>query len=539
MKHQNFSLVPIGGVQEIGSNMTLVRTPNEEVIIDCGMLFPYEECFNINYLIPDFSILDPNRLTAIIITHGHEDHIGGLAHLLKSFPDIIVYVSRFTLHLIQNKLIEQKIHFKYVIYDEHSHLNFKDVDLYPVHVNHSIPETFGVIIRTKDKNWGALYISDFKVDLGATHERPIDLERIKEKMKECRKTAYFLDSTNILNDMKTITEGELDTNLKNLMERDENRIYITLFASNVHRMDLITKHAKDAGRKVVIMGRSLKTYLEVAFETNHSSFPPEYFYEPEQVKNNDGKMLIFLSGCQGDFLSALRRFSYGEDTNLKPRPSDLIIFSSKVIPGNEKKIHRIYNKLTEFGMHIITANDDLIHASGHPGKEDLKLLLKNFTPDFYFPIHGESYLLKKHFDFIKNQYPEISSHLIYNYQEVIFNEDTIKIDNLDAKDPKLIHGKSLEIEKTQISQRRKMATLGAVFISYRKYSQELEISLLGLPLSANEARDKLKNILLDQINKNLKTRDDEYFKNQLKILTRQFYNNYLGYKPLTEIHLFS
>jgi ribonuclease J len=250
-------------------------------------------------------------------------------------------------------------------------------------------------------------------------------------------------------------------------------------------------------------------------------------------------MLIFLSGCQGDFLSALRRFSYGEDTNLKPRPSDLIIFSSKVIPGNEKKIHRIYNKLTEFGIHIITANDDLIHASGHPGKEDLKLLLKNFTPGFYFPIHGESYLLKKHFDFIKNQYPEISTHLIYNYQEVIFSEDTIKIDNLDAKDPRLIHGKSLEIEKTQISQRRKMATLGEVFISYRKYSQELEISLLGLPLSADEARDKLKNILLDQINKNLKTRDDEYFKNQLKILTRQFYNNYLGYKPLTEIHLFS
>ena len=538
MKNNYFSVLPIGGVEEIGSNMTLIRTPSEDIIIDCGMLFPYEECFDINYLVPDFSILDSSRMSSIIITHGHEDHIGGLAQLLKAFPDLTIHTTKFTLHLILKKLEEHKISPKYEIYNDTSELSFKDVDISPVHVNHSIPETCGLIIRTKNRKWGALYISDFKVDLNSTHEKPIDFDRIKEKLSECEKTAYFLDSTNILNDSKTTSEGELLTDLKSLMEQEEERVFITLFASNVHRMISIAKMGIAAGRKIVLMGRSLNAYMESAFETGHSDLPTDSISTPDQVKGQTGKMLIFLSGCQGDFLSALRRFSYGEDSTFKPREGDLIVFSSKVIPGNEKKIYRIYNKLTEFGVKIITASDHLIHASGHPGKEDLHLVLKNFKPSFYFPIHGESYFLKKHYDFIKQCYPEISVHLIYNYHEVILGEDKIKIEHHDKKEPRLIHGKSLEIEKTQISQRRKMATQGAVFISYHRSMGHMEVSTIGLPLIAEEWKEALIRKLLDQIRTNLKGREEAYFKDQLKIMTRQFYNNFLGYKPVTEIHLY-
>lgn len=538
MKNKYFSILPIGGVEEIGSNMTLIRTPDEDILIDCGMLFPYEECFDINYLIPDFSLLDPSRLTSIIITHGHEDHIGGLGHLLKDFPDITVYVSKFTQHLIQKKLEEHKITMKYEMYDETSDLSFKNIDVFPVHVNHSIPETCGLVIRSKDKKWGALYISDFKVDLFSKHEKPIDLVRIKEKLSECVQTAYLIDSTNILNDGKTTSENELLADLKDLMNRKEDRLFITLFASNVHRMNTIAKMARDSGRKIVIMGRSLRTYMEAAHETGHSDLTPDELFLPEQVKGQTGKMLIFLSGCQGDFLSALRRFSFGEDGTFKPGPGDVVIFSSKVIPGNEKKIYRIYNKLTEFGAEIITASDHLIHASGHPGKEDLHILLKNFTPNFYFPIHGESYFLKKHVEFIQSAYPKISTHLIYNYQEVILGEGTIKIEEHEAKEPRLIHGKALEIEKTQISQRRKMATQGAVFISYHRTMGHIEVSTVGLPLIANDWTENLKRKLLEQIRANLANRDETYFKDQLKISTRQFFNNFLGYKPVTEVHLY-
>jgi ribonuclease J len=538
MKNKYFSVLPIGGVEEIGSNMTLLRTETEDILIDCGMLFPYEECFDINYLIPDFAILDASRLKGIVITHGHEDHIGGLGHLLRAFPDLKVYVTPFTHHLIQRKLEEFGVTMNFEMYSPNGEIQFDTLDIAPVHVNHSIPETHGMVIRSKDRHWGALYISDFKVDLYSKHEAPIDLKRIYTLLSECKKTAFFMDSTNILNDGKTTSESELVSDLRELMDRPENRIYITLFASNVHRLNAIAQMGLDSGRKIVMMGRSLRTYMEAAFATGHSKITPEELYMPDQVKGETGRMLIFLSGCQGDFLSALRRFSYGEDGTFKPTASDLVVFSSKVIPGNEKKISRIYNKLSEFGCQIVTASDHLIHSSGHPGKEDLHLLLKSFTPDFYFPIHGESFFLRKHVEFIKKSYPKVSTHLIYNYQEVILGEAEIKIEQHTHVEPHLIHGKHLEIEKTQISQRRKMATLGAVFISYHRPTGKLEVSSLGLPLMAQNHTEKLRSRLLDLIEKNLSTRDEGYFKDQLKISTRQFYNLILGYKPVTEVHLY-
>lgn len=538
MKNKYFSILPIGGVEEIGSNMTLIRTEKEDIVIDCGLLFPYEECFDINYLVPDFSIINPEKLTAIIITHGHEDHIGGLVQFLKEFPGTKVYLTEFTLYLIKKKFEEYNMTLNYELYSTESHLNFQSVDIFPVHVNHSIPETSGMVVRSKNKEWGALYISDFKVDLNSKHEKPIDLSRINKLLSECRKTLFLMDSTSILNDGKTASESDLHKDLRELINRNERKVFITLFASNAHRMNEIAKMGIEAGRKIVLMGRSLNSYMEAALATGHSNIPMDELLAPDQVKGVTGNLLIFLSGCQGDFLSALRRFSFGEDSNFKPSENDLVIFSSKVIPGNEKKISRIYNKLTEFGAEIATASDYEIHASGHPGKEDLRILLKSFTPDFYIPIHGESYFLKKHYDFIKNEFPTISPELIFNYHEVILGEDTLKVEKHEPKEPRLVHGKGHYIEKTQISQRRKMATQGAVFISYHRGIGEMEVTTVGLPLMAEPLLDKLKNKLLDQIQKDLHSREEEYFKNQIKISTRQFYNNFLGYKPVTEVHLY-
>lgn len=530
--------MPLGGVEEIGSNMTLIRTTHEDIIIDCGILFPYEDFFDINYLIPDFSILDASRVTSIIITHGHEDHIGGLAHLISDFPNIKIYTTKFTHNLIARKLGEKKVNFHYHLYHPREELVFNEIKITPVFVNHSIPETHGLIITHDELNWAHLYISDFKVDLTARHEAPIDLDFIRTKLSQYKNTAYFLDSTNVLSDGKTTSENELEKDLKAIMERDEQRVFMTLFSSNITRLNTITKLAQESGRKIVLMGRSLYTYMEAAFESGLLELDPTKFLQPDQGKLVESKVLVLLSGCQGDFLSALRRFSFGEDSNFKPRPGDLVVFSSKVIPGNEKKIARIYNKITEFGAEIITAYDALIHASGHPGKKDLEILISAFEPDYYFPIHGESYFLRKHKEFIEDRFPEVNTQVIYNYHEVKFKADGLDIEVHQPLEPILIHGNGEPIEKTQISQRRKMATQGAVFISFHKKSNQLQISTVGLPLRAQDLIPQLENRLLKLIHDNLWNREDNYFKDQVKIATRQFYNNFLGYKPVTEVHLY-
>lgn len=530
--------MPLGGVGEIGSNMILVKSAHEDIIIDCGLLFPYEEAFDINYLIPDFSSLDPERTHNIVITHGHEDHIGGIGHLLRKFPKINIYASPFTQELIKRKSEEFGIDFQFKTYKAGDTLTFSDLVINPIHVNHSIPETHGLIIRDKPMKWGALYISDFKVDPNSTQEKPMNMRDISSVLMQCANTAYFIDSTNILNDGKTVSEAELEVDIKSILDRNERRIFVTMFASNIHRINSIAKYAEKAGRKLVVLGRSLKTYIEAASIAGQTDYISDSWSTPDQVKDYKGKMLILLSGCQGDFLSALRRFSYGEDSSFKPTPEDLVVFSSKIIPGNEKKIYRIYNKLTEFGTEIITAADHNIHASGHPGKEDLKLLLKDFKPDYYFPIHGESYFLRKHSEWIKSNYPDIKTEVFYNYQEVSFKVDgEVKIIQHEAFEPKLIHGKNLEIEKTQISQRRKLAEQGVVFISIEKKTQKVTVTHLGLPLIVESKIETLKKNLLHQIKENLHTREDDYYRDQIRIMTRQYFNAFLGYKPIAEVHL--
>jgi len=247
---------------------------------------------------------------------------------------------------------------------------------------------------------------------------------------------------------------------------------------------------------------------------------------------------VLVSGCQGDFLSALRRLSYGEDSTFKLQPSDKVIFSSKVIPGNEKKISRIMNKITEFGAEVITAYDYRIHASGHPGLKDLQLILDQIQPDVYFPIHGESFFLKRHQDWIKSTYPLIKAELFYNGHRVdFFHNQTYRISESKAIEPEIIHGKDHIIERSQISQRRKLACNGVVFISIDYKKGKLALNTQGLPLMADSHNEKLEKTIWNRLQNDLAGRNEEYQKDQLRILVRQFYQALLGYKPVTQVHL--
>lgn len=539
MKHPLFSLTPIGGVGEIGSNFTLISTPDHEVIIDCGLLFPYEDFFDINYLIPDFNVLNPSKLKAIIITHGHEDHIGALIHFMARFPLIPIYAGKFTQELIKKKSGERGLKPIFVTYNESSVIDFMGLEFHPIHVTHSIPETFGLFIKDLASTWGALYISDFKFDLSPLYEKPFNIEKVIKLTQSVQKSAFFLDSTNALLDLKTDSERDLLPDLEFLISRDDRRIFMTMFASNIYRLNSICILAKKHKRKIVVMGRSVDFYIKAAIASGYfEEITEEDILDSTQVDTKNDRMIVLVSGCQGDFLSALRRLSYGEDSSFKLCETDKVIFSSKVIPGNEKKISRIMNKITEFGAEVISAYDYRIHASGHPGLKDLQLILDRVQPDVYFPIHGESYFLKRHQNWIKKKFPSIKAEIFFNGDRVdFFASLDYKLSAFKAVEPEIVHGKDLIIERSQISQRRKLACNGMVFLSLDVKRKKLVVTTQGLPLFAESEIEKLEKNIWHKINKDLAGRNDDYFKEQIRISVRQFYQALLGYKPVTQVHL--
>ena len=534
-----FSLTPLGGVGEIGSNFTLISNQNHDVLIDCGLLFPYEDFFDINYLIPDFKSVNPERLLAIVITHGHEDHIGALVHFLIRFPNTLIYAGLFTQELIKKKTFERGLLPRFETYNEASVLKIMDLEIHPIHVTHSIPETFGLFIKDKLSTWGALYISDFKYDMNPIFEKPFNIEKVIRLTRGVQQSAFFLDSTNALHDKKTESERDLLPDLEFLISREDRRVFVTLFASNVYRLNSICLFAKKHKRKIVVMGRSVNFYIKAAISAGYfEEISEEDILEGIQVDAKGDRLLVIVSGCQGDFRSALRRLSYGEDSTFKLNPSDKVIFSSKVIPGNEKKISRIMNKITESGADVITAYDYKIHASGHPGLKDLEQILDQIQPDVYFPIHGESYFLKRHQSWVLEKYPRVKAEIFFNGDRVeFFANKSYKLSHFKSLEPELVHGKDLIIERSQISQRRKLACNGVVFLSIDVKKKTLIISTQGLPLVFESYKENLEKSIWHKIHKDLSGRNEDYTKEQIRITVRQFYQAHLGYKPVTQVHL--
>lgn len=262
----------------------------------------------------------------------------------------------------------------------------------------------------------------------------------------------------------------------------------------------------------------------------------------ESFTGSDENVVVLLSGCQGDFRGTFRRFCVGEDSQFKPRPEDTVVLSSKAIPGNEKKISLLVNKISEAGCHVITAQDKLIHVSGHPGRNDLKMLYEKFEPTDIVPIHGESYFIREHIDFIKEVYPKAIPHYFLNNDELVVNEDLkIEVHDGETVEPVIIHGKGIVLEREKISERRKLACNGSVFISLKLTStrakvEKFSFNFLGLPtlVTSNEERFKrfLENYFI-QIN----FKDEQKTNEELRVAVRKYFDNILGYKPTTTIHI--
>ena len=529
----SFSICPIGGLGQIGSNMMEITCESGSFIIDCGILFPYEDTFEIRYLIPNFENLQ--RPQAIIITHGHEDHIGALAHLVEKFPDILIYAPPFAAQLIKNKFefFPRKLKFKLSTKISET-IPFGNIEVDYIQVNHSIPDTFGIFLKNKDTGTCVFYISDFKVDDKNKHEPYFDFKKLEKLSKGSPKKILMADSTNITSrQTKTHSENDLLPSLDKYLQSNHQRVFITTFSSNIHRLKNIYESSKNANRKVVLYGRSMKNYWQTAFDVGIVE-SPDVFYDCGDVDVNKDRLTIIVSGCQGDFRSTFRRVSFGQDSFFKPNERDIFLLSSKAIPGNEKKISLCLNELSRFGTEVVTSGDDLIHASGHAGKEDLEIVFDNFKPDVYIAIHGEGFFLERHNKWILTKNKNIKSFKILNFNE--FNFESNITGQREEQPPKIILGKAIEFSRDAIKERRKIAEggyVGIVVVGNKSGLLDFKCHVQGISYPETYPEDHfLKNIEM-LIRKNY--RPNGNFSEEVRIKSRKLFVDLIGVKPVVKV----
>ena len=399
-KKKPVKILFLGGVGEIGKNITAIEYGNDIVIIDAGMTFPnVEDMPGIDCVVPDLSYLEQNKekIRGVLLTHGHEDHIGGLAYLLKEIPPSApVFGTKLTLMLADNKLQEHHIQNtaqRVVSAGDRVKLGVFEVEF--INVNHSISGACALAIRTP---CGLIYHSgDFKIDLTPVAGEPIDLKRIAELGRE-GVLLYMAESTNIERQGYTMSETVVGTTFDHLFSENTNRrMIIATFASNVHRLQQIIDLAVKYRRKVALSGRSMFKVVEAAVKIGELKIPEGVLIDIEQTKNLfDGELLIISTGSQGEPMSALTRMAAGEFNKVTVGSNDTIIISATPIPGNEKMVYRVINNLYKKGARVVYENLEKIHVSGHACQEEHKILHNLLKPKFFIPVHGEYRHLKRH-----------------------------------------------------------------------------------------------------------------------------------------------
>ena len=386
---KKLKVIPLGGLHEVGKNCTALEYGDDIMVIDCGMSFPDDEMLGVDSVIPDFTYLVENssKLRGFVITHAHEDHIGGVPYLLKQL-DVPVYGSRLTIGFIKHKLKEHKIQNpRLVEIGPGQIIELGCFKVEAVHTTHSVADSFAFAIKTPV---GTVFHSgDFKVDYTPVDGSPIDLSRIARIGQE-GVLLLLADSTNALRPGYTRSEQMVGNSLANIIRGSDQRIIIATFSSNVHRVQKIIDIAEENGRKVAVSGKSMENTVNIAQDLGYLNVPPGCMIPLKDIgKVKDKELVIITTGSQGEPMSALYRMSEGSHKNVKIKKNDLVILSSNPVPGNERDVSDIVNALIEQGADVIYNDIAETHVSGHACQEELKLLHTLLRPKFFMPMHGE------------------------------------------------------------------------------------------------------------------------------------------------------
>lgn len=402
-KEPKLSLIPLGGLGEIGKNMMAVRFGENILVIDCGLMFPEEEMLGIDIVIPDITYLLENRefVRGIVLTHGHEDHIGALPYVLRQL-NVPVYGTKLTLGLLQGKLKEQNIAGEVTLYKvkPRDSIQIGPFKVEFIRVSHSIPDSVAIAVHTP---LGViLNTGDFKIDQTPVDGQVTDFHRLAQ-LGEKGVLVLLSDSTNVEKPGYTMSERFVGTTFDETFRQAEERIIIATFASNVHRLQQGINTAHRYDRKVAVVGRSMVNVVSVAHELGYLNIPKGVLIELDEANRLPrNRVVILTTGSQGEPMSALTRMASSDHRQVEILPGDTIIISAAPIPGNEKLVARIIDQLYKQGARVINESVSGIHVSGHPSQEELKLMINLTRPKYFVPIHGEYRMLKKHADLAKD-----------------------------------------------------------------------------------------------------------------------------------------
>jgi len=425
-KKENLKIIPLGGLHEIGKNITVFEYGNDIVLVDCGVAFPEDDMLGIDLVIPDFTYLVKNKekIRGLVVTHGHEDHIGSIPYLLKEI-NIPIYATKLTAGLIENKLEEHnlKASTKLNVVKQGQTIVLGKMRVEFIRSCHSIPDSVALAIHTPVGT--VVHTGDFKIDYTPIGEEPNDLGRLAE-LGNKGVLALLSDSTNAERKGFTMSESSVGEVFEKLFLNCTKRIIVATFASNVHRIQQIVDLAVKNNRKIAVCGRSMIKVIETAMELGYIDVPKNVFIDIDLIKNYpDNQLVIITTGSQGEPMSALTRMANGEHKKVTLTANDLVIISANPIPGNEKYISKVIDELMQIGTEVIYSSLADIHVSGHACQEEQKLMLTLVKPKFFIPVHGE-------------------------YRQLVAHKETAKKLGYDPKNiPLMTNGRVLELNENE------------------------------------------------------------------------------------------